>query len=68
MKEPGYNHLVMEIEFDRYLLKKAGKNPLLYPAWKYIRWDKQTLDVLPPFLREKEKTVPADVKNLFILF
>ena len=39
-KEPGYNHLVMEIEFDRYLMKKDGRNPLLYPAWKHITWTK----------------------------
>lgn len=45
-KERGYNHLVMEIEFDRYLMKKDGKNPLLYPAWKHINWDKETLDAI----------------------
>lgn len=45
-EEPGYNHLVMEIEFDRYLMKKDGKNPLLYPAWKHINWDKETLDAI----------------------
>ncbi len=45
-KEPGYNHLVMEIEFDRYLMKRDGRNPLLYPAWKHITWDKDTLDAI----------------------
>ncbi len=45
-EKPGYNHLVMEIEFDRYLMKKDKKNPLLYPAWKHINWDKETLDAI----------------------
>ena len=45
-EEPGYNHLVMEIEFDRYLMKKDGNNPLLYPVWKHINWDKETLDAI----------------------
>lgn len=45
-KEPGYNHLVMEIEFDRYLMKKDGKNPFLYPIWKHINWDDETLDAI----------------------
>lgn len=45
-EEPGYNHLVMEIEFDRYLMKKDGRNPLLYPVWKHVRWDRETLDAV----------------------
>lgn len=45
-KKRGYNHLVMEIEFDRYLMKKDGKNPILYPVWKHISWDKDTLDAV----------------------
>lgn len=46
VKCPGYDHLVMEIEFDRYLMKKAGKNPLIYPIWKSIHWDRDTLDAI----------------------
>lgn len=45
-EQPGYNHLVMEIEFDRYLMKKDGKNPILYPAWKHINWDRETVDAV----------------------
>lgn len=45
-EEPGYNHLVMEIEFDRYLMKQDGRNPFLYPAWKHITWDRETLDAI----------------------
>lgn len=45
-KTPGFNHLVMEMEFDRHRLKKDGKNPLLYPSWKHIHWDKDTLDAI----------------------
>lgn len=66
-KEPGYNHLVMEIEFDRYLLKKAGKNPLHYPAWKYIRWDKQTLDAVHGIYRSFEvsrKKIKKSLKSM----
>ena len=40
-KEKGFNHLVMEMEFDRYLMKKDGIQPFLYPLWRHIRWDKQ---------------------------
>lgn len=43
---PGYNHLVMEIEFDRNLMKKDGKNPFLYPIWKHINWDRETLSAI----------------------
>ncbi len=46
IKQPGYNHLVMEIEFDRHLLKKHGKKPLSYPLWKYIHWDSETLQAI----------------------
>lgn len=45
-EEPGYNHLVMEIEFDRHLMKKDGKNPILYPAWKHVCWDKEVLNAI----------------------
>ena len=45
-KEKGFNHLVMEIEFDRYLMKKDGIQPFLYPLWRHIRWDNQTLQAV----------------------
>ena len=35
-KKPGQNHLAIENEFDRHLLKKAGYKPNTYPIWKKI--------------------------------
>lgn len=35
-EKPGYNHLVMENEFDRYLLRKDGYLPITFPIWKVI--------------------------------
>lgn len=53
-KKPGYNHLVMEIEFDRYLMRRDGKNPILYPVWKHINWEKETLDAIYGIYRNFE--------------
>lgn len=66
-KEPGYNHLVMEIEFDRYLLKKDGKNPFLYPAWKHIKWNKETLDAIHGIYRSfavSRKNIEKSLKSM----
>ena len=35
-KLPGRNHLAIENEFDRHLLKKDGYQPTTYPMWKKI--------------------------------
>ncbi len=35
-KKPGYNHLAVENEFDRHLLRKDGYRPVTYPVWKLI--------------------------------
>ena len=35
-KEPGYNHICMENEFDRYLLLKDGISPLTYRAYEDV--------------------------------
>ena len=66
-KEPGYNHLVMEIEFDRYLMRKDGKNPFLYPAWKYIKWNKETLNAIHGIYRSFEiskKNIKKSLKSM----
>lgn len=66
-KEPGYNHLVMEIEFDRYLMKKDGKNPFLYPAWKHVKWDKETLDAIHGIYRSfqiSRKKIEKSLKSM----
>lgn len=35
-EKPGYNHLVIENEFDRYLLQRDGFLPVTYPIWNII--------------------------------
>lgn len=35
-EKPGYNHLVIENEFDRFLLRRDGFLPVTYPIWKVI--------------------------------
>ncbi len=35
-KKPGYSHLAIENEFDRYLMKKDGHVAITYPVWKLI--------------------------------
>lgn len=35
----GYNHLVIENEFDRFLLRRDGFLPVTYPIWKKIPSD-----------------------------
>lgn len=35
-EKPGYNHLVIENEFDRYLLQRDGHQPVTYPIWKTV--------------------------------
>ncbi len=42
-KEPSFNHLVMEIEFDRYLMKKNGLKPLSFPIHDLIPGDRHTI-------------------------
>lgn len=35
-EKPGYNHLAMENEFDRHLLRRDGYVPVIYPVWKKL--------------------------------
>ena len=57
--EAGKNHLVMENEFDRFLLKKDGYNAISYPIWHMIPNDKATIhaiyEVYRPFDLSKHK-------------
>ena len=57
--EAGKNHLVMENEFDRFLLKKDGYNAISYPIWHMIPNDKATIhaiyEVYRPFALSKHK-------------
>ena len=45
-KEKGYNHLVMEMEFDRYLLNKNKKNAIHFPIYRLIPHDPNTIKAL----------------------
>lgn len=35
-KKPGFNHLAIENEFDRHLLRKDGYRPVTYPVWQLV--------------------------------
>lgn len=45
-KKKGYNHLVIESEFDRHLLRKDGYIPTTYPIWKKIPTTDAVVDVI----------------------
>ena len=45
-ERPGYNHLVMENEFDRYLLRKDGFLPITFPIWKIIPTSKKVSEAI----------------------
>lgn len=42
-KEKGFNHLVMEMEFDRYLIEGDGEKPLCYPLCELVPRDELTI-------------------------
>ncbi len=45
-QRPGYNHLAIETEFDRHLIRKDGHRPLTYPVWKKIPYSKHIVDTI----------------------
>lgn len=45
-EKPGYNHLVIENEFDRHLLKQDGFVPVTYPVWKLVRCRDRVADAV----------------------
>lgn len=45
-EQPGYNHLVMENEFDRYLLRKDGFLPITFPVWEIIPDNKEISEAI----------------------
>lgn len=45
-KRPGYNHLAIENEFDRHLIRKDGYRPITYPVWKKIVCSKDIVDAI----------------------
>ena len=66
-KENGFNHLVMEIEFDRYLMELDGINPLTYPIWNYVPRDTKTIKTISHIYRKlgiKEKQIAVSLKGM----
>lgn len=66
-KESGFNHLVMEIEFDRYLMQKDGRNPLTFPIWNYVPRDKKTVKTITHIYKRlgiRTKHVAASLKGM----
>jgi len=45
-KQPGYNHIAIESEFDRHLLRKDGFRPITYPVWKKVTCNKNIVDTI----------------------
>ncbi len=45
-KSPGYNHLAMENEFDRHLIRKDGYRPITYPVWKKVTAAKEVVEAI----------------------
>lgn len=45
-KKPGYNHLAIENEFDRHLLKQDGFAPVTYPIWKLVHCSKEIVNAI----------------------
>ncbi len=58
-ERPGYSHLTIENEFDRYLMDKEGHPPIPYPIWRKITWDEKVVDAIyqiyHPFHLSKKK-------------
>lgn len=46
VKELDFAHIAMETEFDRYLMKRNGEDPLSYPLQNLIPLDDKTKDCL----------------------
>lgn len=45
-EKPGLNHLAIENEFDRHLLKKDGYKPITYPIWRNIPTSKAVINAI----------------------
>lgn len=49
MRKTGAGHLMIEAEFDKYLLRKDGKEPLSWPVADHIPTDQETKETLALF-------------------
>lgn len=47
--ETGVQHLEIEEEFEKYLLRKDGKDPLVYPLADLVSQDAETCQAIAPF-------------------
>ncbi len=67
-RKKGFNHLVMEIEFDRFLMKKDGLNPLAYPIWSYVPKDSTTVQTISNIYKNlgiSTKQVATSLKGMY---
>ncbi len=56
----GVGHMEIEGEFEKYLLRADGKDPLAYPVAKYIPTDDMTIEVIYHFFPEMDR---AEIKE-----
>jgi hypothetical protein len=63
----GFNHLAIENEFDRYLMKVDGHHPVTYPVWKLIDESSEVIDAMKkayhPF-RLTEKSIRKSLRGM----
>ena len=67
IKETGVSHVLMESEFDKFLMRRDGVDPLEYPLWDLIPTDRQTTDTVSQFYEEiSEETARSAVIQMKI--
>ena len=49
IRKTGVTHLEIESEFEKFLLRRDGRNPLSYPVYELIPTDKRTAEAIAPF-------------------
>ncbi len=55
IEKSGVQHLEIEEEFEKDLLRSEGKDALSYPLWELIPTDRATAEVIAPFYRAGKK-------------
>ncbi len=45
-QRPSFNHLAMENEFERHLIRRDGHRPLTYPVWEKIPLGKEVVETI----------------------
>lgn len=64
-EKPGYNHLAIENEFDRHLLRRDGFVPIMYPVWKHVLCKENIVGAIHKAYRPLGLTQKAIRKSLF---